>query len=179
MTRRVIRKSSRYCDREAADLVQSLFAVELVSPSRTLWLASAWISDIPVLDNLAENFAGIDASWGPRQVRLSEVLVSLAARGSDVVVVTNQDDANWSFHERVRSRAVAAGAMSRLHLTQQVDLHAKGLLGDDFHLHGSMNFTHNGLRVLAEELVIELDRDHVERTRIDYRNFFGPGEQPT
>jgi hypothetical protein len=37
-----------------------------------------------------------------------------------------------------------------------------------------MNFTHNGIRVLAEEIVLDLDRDHVQRTRLDYGEWFGP-----
>ena len=41
MNQRVIRKSSRYCDVQAADLLQSLFAIELLAPSKILWLVSA------------------------------------------------------------------------------------------------------------------------------------------
>ena len=36
---------------EIPDLLQTIFAALLLSPSRNLWLVSPWISDIPVLDN--------------------------------------------------------------------------------------------------------------------------------
>jgi hypothetical protein len=174
VTRRVIRKSSRYCDLEASDLLQSLFAVELVAPSSILWLISGWISDVPVLDNSAEGFMGVDPGWGPRQIRLSEVLITLATRRSQIVVVTNEDDSNWPFLERLRSGASSQGALKSLHVRQLGDLHEKGLLSDDYHLHGSMNFTHNGLRILAEQLILETESDHVYRTRIDYQQLYGP-----
>jgi hypothetical protein len=174
MSRRVIRKSSRYCDLQAADLLQSLFTVEFISPSRVLWLVSAWVSDIPVLDNSAGGFVGIDPAWDTRQMRLSEVLVALAARGTHIVVAANTDQHNRTFIERLHSASQQVGVDDLVQVGQHRDLHAKGLLGDDYHLHGSMNFTHNGLRILTEELVLDLDPDHVQRTRLDYLEWFGP-----
>lgn len=172
--RRVIRKSSRYCDLEASNLIQSLFSIELAAPSSVIWLVSAWISDVPILDNSGEGFIGIDPGWGSRQVRLSEVLVTLAARGTKLVIVTNEDDVNWPFLERLRSGTATAGASRNLFTRSDADNHEKGLLSDDYYVHGSMNFTHNGLRVLAEKLTLETDGDEVHRTRIDYQEMFGP-----
>ena len=170
--RRVIRKSSRYCDLHAADLLQSLFAVECAAPSRTLWLVSAWISDIPILDNTSDGFRGIDAGWGQRSIRLSELLVFLARRGTHVVVVTNGDVHNVSFMQRVKTQATEQGVGDLLQTSQQEDLHAKGMLGDGYYLHGSMNITHNGVHVLAEDLALELDADLVERTRLEYLEWY-------
>ena len=82
MTSRVIRKDSVYCNSQIRDLLQSLFAAEFICPSSHLWLVSAWVSDIPVLDNTGMGFAAISPRWGPRKIRLSEVLVELAAQGS-------------------------------------------------------------------------------------------------
>jgi phosphatidylserine/phosphatidylglycerophosphate/cardiolipin synthase-like enzyme len=174
MSRRVIRKSSRYCDLQAADLLQSLFVVELVCPSRVLWLVSAWVSDVPVVDNSAGGFVGIDPAWDARQIRLSELLVALAARGTQIVVAANTDDHNRAFAERLHSASRQFGVDELVQVGLHPRLHAKGLLGDDYHLHGSMNFTHNGLRILTEELVLELDPDYVQRTRLDYLEWFGP-----
>jgi hypothetical protein len=174
VNRRVLRKSARYRDLHAADLLQSLLAVEFVCPSRVLWLVSAWVSDIPVLDNSSDGFAGIDPSWDPRRLRLSEVLVGLATRGTHVVVAVNTDNHNRSFLDQVRVGALRAGVGDLVLTRAYPDLHAKGLLGDDYHLYGSMNFTHNGLRVLAEELVLEVDPDHVQRARMHYLERYGP-----
>jgi hypothetical protein len=46
--------------RAVRDLLQSLFAAELISPSRKLWLFFAWISDVEILDNLARQFAVLE-----------------------------------------------------------------------------------------------------------------------
>jgi hypothetical protein len=174
VSRRVIRKSSRYCDLQASDLLQSLFATEFVCPSEVIWLVSAWISDIPVLDNSDGAFVGINPSWGPRKLRLSETLVALAGLGSAIVVVANEDPHNLAFFERLSAAAAGSGVQHLVNTEINPDLHSKGLVGDDYHLYGSMNFTHNGLTVLTEELVLELDSDHVQRTRFEFQEWYGP-----
>ena len=174
MSRRVIRKSARYCYLQVADLLQSLFALEAAAPSKVLWMVSAWISDIPVIDNRDASFTDVGRSWGMRWIRLSEVLVALASQGTEVVVVTNTDAANHGFIHRLHALASEAGVSDLVVTSQRQDLHAKGLLGDDFHLHGSMNFTHNGVRVLAEDVVFEVDSDHVHRAQLEYLDKYGP-----
>ena len=82
---RVIHKSRTRSSTEAASLLANLFAAELVSPSECIWLVSPWISDIQILDNEASAFDPLNR-WGPRVVRLSEVLATLAAYGSSVVI---------------------------------------------------------------------------------------------
>lgn len=174
MSRRVIRKTARYCDLQVTDLLQSLFAAELMSPSEVLWLVSAWVSDLPIIDNRDASFTDFDPSWTNRPLRLSEVLGSLAERGSRVVVVTNTDPHNEGFLHRLETLTAERGISDLISTDQQDDLHVKGLLGDEFHLHGSMNLTHNGVRVLAEEVVLELNTDHVQRAHLEYRDKYGP-----
>ena len=67
---RIIRKSQTRSSTEAASLLASLFAAELICPSECLWLVSPWISDIQILDNQASGFDPL-SRWGPRQVRLA------------------------------------------------------------------------------------------------------------
>jgi hypothetical protein len=156
-----------------ADLLQSLFALEVAAPSKVLWMVSAWISDIPVIDNRDASFSDVNQSWGTRWIRLSELLVAVASQGSEVIVVTNTDATNHGFIHRLQALASEAGVSDRVATSQRQDLHAKGLLGDDFHLHGSMNFTHNGVRVLAEDVVLEVDNDHVHRAQLEYLGKYG------
>ena len=174
MSGRVIRKSSRYCEVQVADLLQSLFAAELVCPSNILWMVSAWISDLPVIDNRDASFSGYDTSWTNRPIRLSELLIALAEYGTQVVVVTNTDPHNETFVHRLGLLAQEAGVNDNVTVLQRKDLHVKGLLGDGYHLHGSMNFTHNGVRVLTEEVILETDTDYVQRAHLAYRDNYGP-----
>ena len=46
---------SRFGSRHVADLLQAIFAAEILRPSARMWIVSPWISDIPVLDNTLAN----------------------------------------------------------------------------------------------------------------------------
>ena len=50
--RRIFRSSST-SNAEIRELLESLFAAELLSPSRCLWLVSPWLTDLELLDNRA------------------------------------------------------------------------------------------------------------------------------
>lgn len=172
-TSRAIRKSSQYCAREAERLLQGLLTVELLRPSETLWLVSAWASDMPVLDNRTGSFAGLSQAWGHREIQLVEVLVELARRGSSVVVATNTHNHNRWFHDRLAALAAAESVVDRVRHDSYDKLHVKGLLGDDFHLRGSMNLTRSGVDDNEEELILEIDPAEVARARIEFENRFG------
>src|SRR3954469_12000861 len=85
-----------------ADFLQSLFIAELLSPSRRLWISSAWVSDLELIDNTARQFATLVPDWPTARVRLSGVLRALVERGSQVVVVTNLAASNEDFLARMR-----------------------------------------------------------------------------
>jgi len=174
VSRRVIRKDSIYCSSQAGDLLQSLFAAEFLFPSETLWLVSAWVSDIPVLDNTGMGFSGISSRWGPRKIRLSEVLVELAIEGSTVIVVTNQDPHNEGFKQRLGMRADLDGVNESVHIFDKAELHTKALLGDTYYLDGSMNFTQNGIQVNGETISLVLDQNDVVRARMEYQDLYKP-----
>ena len=174
MSARLIRKDSVYCSSQVQDLLQSLFAAEFIYPSSTLWLVSAWVSDIPVLDNTGMSFSAVSSRWGPRKLRLSEVLVELAVQGSTVIVVTNDDLHNEGFKQRLAMKADRVGVSGSVHVFEREELHTKALLGDAYYLDGSMNFTQNGIQVNDETISLVLDMDDVQRARIDYLERYKP-----
>ena len=55
---------------------------ELLLPSRDLWLVSAWISDVPVVDNSGGQFATVAPEWPRSRIRLVPVLPAEAADGA-------------------------------------------------------------------------------------------------
>ena len=174
MSSRRIRKSSRYCEAHAAELLQGLLVAEMIAPSQTLWLVSGWVSDVPVIDNSDGGFSGLATRLAVRQIRLVEALGSIAEAGAHVVVVANQEDHNRAFGHRLEStRAnLPTDAQSRITFRQKSNLHAKGLLGDDFYLTGSMNFTFNGIHVLEEEVTLHTDTQIVSRAKVDFTELF-------
>lgn len=141
--------------RGVRDLFQTLFTAELLSPSRKLWLFFAWISDVEVIDNSARHFAAIEPDWPAGQIRLSQVLGALLARGSQVRLVVREHGHNGYFVARLQTLKERFG--DQLKWVVEKDFHAKGLLGDDYFLSGSMNLTLNGISVNGEHLVLRTD----------------------
>ena len=141
--------------RSVRDLFQTLFAAELLSPSRKLWLFFAWISDVEILDNSARRFAALEPDWPAAPIRLSQVLGALLARGTLVRLVIREHGHNEFFLSRLRTLKEQYG--EQLKWTVERDFHAKGLLGDDFFLSGSMNLTFSGISINGEHLVLRTD----------------------
>lgn len=154
---------------EIPDLLQTIFAAEMLAPSRCLWLVSPWISDIPVLDNLADAFTSLEPDWGRQRIRLSQMLAWLVARGSTIRIATRNDDHNHAFLETLR----AGTQDQRTHIHIADRLHEKGLLGDGFFLSGSMNFTHGGISTYEEVVHYFTAPEAVASSRIAFGRRWG------
>lgn len=141
--------------RSVRDLFQTLFASELLCPSRKLWLTFAWISDVEILDNSARRFAAIEPDWPAAPIRLAQVLGALLARGSQIRLVIREHGHNAYFIARLRT--LKDRYDDQIKWTVEKDFHAKGLLGDDYFLSGSMNLTLSGISVNGEHLILRTD----------------------
>jgi phosphatidylserine/phosphatidylglycerophosphate/cardiolipin synthase-like enzyme len=175
MSSRQIFKGRMRAEHEVESLLQTIIAAELIAPSKVIWLISPWISDVEVLDNRAGAFSGIEPRWGRRQIVLSDALSTLVRRGSRLVIATRPVDHNLRFVQATRDAVAAAGLSSRLliHQDGRESLHEKGLLGDDYCVSGSMNFTESGIRFNDETVTFELDQEIVSRARLHYRQHYG------
>jgi phosphatidylserine/phosphatidylglycerophosphate/cardiolipin synthase-like enzyme len=154
----------------ARELLQLVFASELVAPSRCVWLVSPWIRDVPVLDNTTGGFVSLCPEFPRGEVRLSSVLKELMRRGTQIVVATRPEQGNRQIVDAL------ADSTDRLHLlrvSERPELHAKGIVGDRYALTGSMNLTYNGLEHLTEMLLFQVDRGRVEELRILFRDEYG------
>ncbi len=141
--------------RGVRDLLQSLFAAELISPSQSLWLFFAWISDVEILDNSARRFAAIEPDWPAAPIKLSQVLRALLVRGTQVKLVIREHGHNDYFIARLHQLKEEFG--DRVKWAVAPTFHVKGLLGDDYFLSGSMNLTFNGILVNEEHLLMRTD----------------------
>jgi hypothetical protein len=151
------------------ELLQIVFAAELLHPSRSLWLVSPWIRDIPVLDNTTGSFLSLCPDFPLTEVRLSLVLRQLVARGSQLVIATRPDAGNTQVLDSLRG----IGTDDNLIFQERAELHAKGIVGDTFSLLGSMNLTYNGIDRLTEMLIFETNRAAVEQLRLSFRTEYG------
>jgi phosphatidylserine/phosphatidylglycerophosphate/cardiolipin synthase-like enzyme len=151
------------------ELLQIVFAAELLSPSRCVWLVSPWLRDVPVLDNTTGSFQFLCPEFPRAEVRLSLVLRELLARGTQVVIATRPDGGNRQVLDSLRGIGPGSGVIFH----ERAELHAKGIVGDAYSLIGSMNFTYNGLDRLTEMLVFQTERGNVEQLRLSFRREYG------
>ena len=173
MSNRQIIRSSSTSNAEIRELLQGIFAAELLCPSRCLWVVSPWLSDLELLDNRSGAFASLDPQWGSRQIRLAEMLGRLLELGTQVIIATRPDAHNESFLRKLDDFARAAGNDSRLTIHRLPALHTKGILGDDFYISGSMNITFNGVEVLEEGLLFTTEAESVANARIAFMDGYG------
>jgi hypothetical protein len=151
--------------RAVRDLFQSLFVAELIHPSPKLWLFFAWISDVEIIDNSAREFAALQPDWPAAPIRLSQLLRALLARGVQIRLVIREDCHNDFFIARLQTLKERYG--DQIKWTVQGRFHAKGLLGADYFLSGSMNLTLNGISINGEHLVLRTDPAAVAEQSIE------------
>lgn len=166
---RRITTSGRGHTRVLNDLMQNLLAIELLVPSRQLWVLSPWISDIDVIDNTAGQFKTVLPGHPSRKIRFTEVLIELAGRGCDVRVLTRDVDSNVVARQRLEN---VGGSGAKPTVRVHPRLHDKGILGDRFHLQGSMNFTFFGQAVNAEGVTLTRDPHDIAEARIAYNALY-------
>lgn len=137
------------------DLLQGLLVSELISPSPKLWFFFAWISDVELIDNSARQFAALEPDWPAAPIRLSVILKALLRRGVAVRLIIREHGHNDYFIQRLKALKHEFGDLVRW--VVEKEFHAKGLLGSDYFLSGSMNLTFNGVTVNGEHLVLRTD----------------------
>ena len=153
------------------ELLQIIFAAELLRPSRCLWIVSPWLRDIPVIDNTTGEFLSLCPGLPRSEVRMSRVLRTLIERGTQVVIATRPEEGNSQLPDALLGAAEdTAGAIIR---HERKTLHAKGIVGDRFALSGSMNLTYNGLECLTEMLMLQTDAGDVEQLRVQFADEYG------
>lgn len=151
--------------RAVRDLLQSLFVAELIHPSPKLWLFFAWISDVEIIDNSAREFSALQPDWPAAPIRLSQLLRALLARGVQIRLVIREDGHNDYFIARLQTMKESYG--DQIKWTVQKSFHAKGLLGVDYFLSGSMNLTYNGISINGEHIVLRTDPSAVAEQLIE------------
>jgi hypothetical protein len=142
---------------------------ELLDPSPDLWLVSAWISDVPAVDNSRGDYDSLIVDASARVYQLSEILGLLTHQGTRLMVVTRNVPENGSFLARL-DRSVEEGQSNIIH---GADAHEKTFCGRDWLLSGSMNFTISGMAVNDEAVTYRLDRAAAAQARLDLKHRWG------
>jgi len=163
MSRRQIFSRSRQCSLQLTDVIGSFFALELLSPSRDLYLVSPWIADLAVIRNGQAEVRALVPDLGTGDLWLSAILGELAERGTRVRIVCRPIASNHDFLHRLPND---------IEIRQREQLHSKGLLTDHVHLSGSMNFTYYGLNLNDETVDVTTDPEDVERAHVEMASYW-------
>ena len=157
-------------DTSALDLLQSLFGVELLNPSKEVWICSPWITDTEIMDNTAGSFSTLMPNWPRTRIRLSKILQGFMEKGSRVFIVHNRDKNNNSFLDRIN--ALSAFTPNKLKLIPAQDdettVHEKGILTDNFAIAGSMNITRSGITFNQEYVQYTTKQNDIGERAIHY-----------
>lgn len=153
------------------ELLQTMFVGEVLNKANKIWLVSPWVSNIIIIDNRSGNFDSLNPEWGRREIRLSDLLISLMTRGSEVVVVTRDVKENIaflnSFNDLVKEHALS----EQVTVIRRNKLHTKGILLSKSQLMGSMNLTYFGLEINDESISFSIDLEDVSQTRLEFERY--------
>ena len=147
------------------DLLTAALLSELCRPSEELWIVSGWITDIPVLDNRHRQYDAVLGSVARSSLLFTEVLAEIAARDSHIHVAVRQVDHNTRFLSRLKDRIAPA----RLSVYGSPDLHEKMMVGENWVMKGSMNFTWNGVQQNEESIDFQFDKAEAAHQRLEVR----------
>ena len=169
---RDILQHSRYARNEARELLQSIFVAELLRPSREFWLVSPWLNDIAVVDDTVGAFSALRGDTGRTEMTLTSALVYMAEAGTMVHVATRPGQ-SVDFLRALEQHLAHSTARDCVQLKEVPNLHTKGLVGDDYRLIGSMNFTFNGIELNDEALRFDRDPSAVVQIRLEFERQYG------
>ena len=167
--RRIYSTSARAS--EIKELLQLVFASELLDPGDQIWLVSPWISDVVILDNRSGQFFAINPEWPKSEIRLIRVILHLMSMGTEFRVVTRPDKHNNYFLDKLKNE-IESHALSRelLLVSVREELHLKGILTPKGILLGSMNITTSGLEILEEYVEYSSSPEKIAEARTNFEN---------
>lgn len=150
-------------------VLTAILLSELLAPSPDIWLVSAWISDVPAVDNSRGDYDSLIIDASARVYQLSEILGQFTRQGAHLTVIARDVPENDLFLARLK-RASAEGQLS---VIRGAGAHEKTFCGEDWLLSGSMNFTVNGMAVNDESVTYRLDKAAAAQARIDLQHRWG------
>jgi hypothetical protein len=172
---RKIFKSAVTSQHAVREVLTMVFAQELLAPSKEVFIVAPWISNIVIFDSQLGQYATLNPEWAKREIRLVEVLVAIAANGTDVHIHTRPDDHNRAFKRRIQESLEDAGLSDQLRWSDHnALLHTKGVWTNRVLIDGSMNLTESGVSFNEEAVTVSFEPDKVAAARVHFQIY----EQP-
>lgn len=161
MANRLIKSSARTSALQLADCLQSLFALELLAPSKEVYLISPWITDMPLLPNRFGQFRSLMPDLGLTSLSLLDLLTTFSERGATIRIL-------YRARQRETEESLARLPAS-IERRSSETLHEKGLVTAHFYLRGSMNFTYFGANLNDESVELTTDPEAVALALVNAR----------
>lgn len=165
MPNRTIKSTAHNQSVQLIHAMSSLFVLELLAPSKAIYLFSPWVTDVPLLDSAFGQFRPLLPENEQEKARLSTILNKLAERGSQIYVMTRpKAKRGENYTDLFLSRL--GDAIQRKYVPT---LHEKGLVTDHFYFRGSMNFTYSGVNLNDEHSELSTEPDVIAQALINAR----------
>ena len=172
---RKIFKSAVTSQNAVREVLTMVFAQELLAPSKELFIVAPWISNIVIFDSQLGQYATLNPEWAKREIRLVEVLVTIAGSGTALHIHTRPDDHNKAFKRRIQEALDDVGLSDQMHWSDSnARLHTKGVWTDHVFIDGSMNLTESGVALNDEAVTVSFEPEQVAAARIHFHLY----EQP-
>ena len=166
---RIIKSRSRSSLVLLSDCISSALSLELLYPSKEVYLISPWISDVPLLNNKQGQFRAVVPESPIDWIRLGDLLSLLSDRGSNVFILCRSDQPqNDEFLQRLPET---------IKYKKTKRLHEKGLITDNFYLRGSMNFTYSGVNLNDESVELTTEKEIVAQALLEAQLSWQEAEQ--
>lgn len=162
MHNRMIRKKNNNTSAlQLTSCLSSLVALELLYPSKEMFIVSPWLSNVAILNNQFGQFRTISGGLDERFLRLKDVLILISEQGCNVHLMTRPEERNQTF---IRD-------LPKLIMIKKVqDLHDKAWVTNGFYLRGSMNFTYFGININSESIEVTTDDETVAQAMVEARH---------
>lgn len=143
------------------DCLVSLLALEAIYPSREIYIISPWISNAEIISDHHSKFTNLFPFVTSKKITLSDVLLTYVWRGSTVRLISNPANKSTQDFLELLGNQVEYKALN--------DNHEKGMVTDNFYLHGSMNFTYSGIYINGECVRITTEQSDINSALISVR----------
>ncbi|MDP3841301.1 MAG: phospholipase D-like domain-containing protein DpdK [Oxalobacteraceae bacterium] len=172
---RKIFKSSVTSQHAVREVLSMVFAQEVLTPSRDVFIVAPWISNIVIFDSRLGQYSTLNPQWAKREIRLVEVLVAIATNGTALHIHTRPDDHNKRFKRRITEAMTDAGLFDQLRWADRnANLHTKGVLTDRVLIDGSMNLTESGVALNDEAVTVSFAPEQIATARMHFELYGHP-----
>jgi hypothetical protein len=167
MEDRTIKSTAKNKSQQVLSLLNSIFALELFSPSEEIYLYSPWVTDIHLLDTAYGQFRSVLPETESTQARLSTLLNTLESRGTEVYIIARPSSGSRNYTDTFINRLD-----EKIHVKHIEDFHEKSLVTEHFYFRGSMNFTYSGIYRNKEHIELSTNPAKIAQARVNAKQIW-------